>query len=194
MKHRVRGHLYPSGAALELLHADITTLKVDAIVNAANEHLRHGGGVAGIISAKGGASIQQESSHWVQEHGLVKHNAPALTGAGNLPCKYIIHAVGPIWGEGDEDKKLEDAILGSLLLAEKLSLKSLAIPPISTGIFGFPKERAAGIFFNIISQFFQEHPSSSLRTVGVTIIDTPTLNIFLAIFDRWFTTTGNSPS
>ncbi|NPV77502.1 MAG: macro domain-containing protein [Anaerolineae bacterium] len=193
MADPVRKHIFQSGGVLELLQADITTQQVDAIVNAANDRLIHSGGVAGVISSRGGPEIQQESTHWVQEHGPVPHNAPALTRAGRLPCHYVIHAVGPIWEEGDEDRKLADAIQGSLLLADKQAFTSLAIPPISTGIFGFPKERAAGIFYKTISRFFQDHPASSLRLIRLTIIDEPTLAVFTEAFDRWFSPTGNNP-
>lgn len=125
---------------LQLVEGDITTAKVDAIVNAANAHLQHGGGVAGIISRKGGPVIQRESDLWVREHGSVRHAEPAVTSGGSLPCRYVLHAVGPVWGEGDEDRKLAEAVTGSLRAADQLELTSIAFPAISTGIFGFPKE------------------------------------------------------
>jgi len=193
MANPVRKHVFQSGGTLELLQADITAQQVDAIVNAANDRLIHGGGVASVISARGGPEIQQESTRWVREHGPVPHDAPALTRAGRLPCRYVIHAVGPIWGEGDEDRKLANAIQGSLLLADKQAFTSLAFPPISTGIFGFPKERAAGIFYKTINRFFQDHPASSLRLIRLTIIDDPTLVVFTAAFDRWLSAAENNP-
>ncbi len=133
---------------LDIAQGDLTQEPVDAIVNAANKHLAHGGGVAGAIVSKGGRSIQRESDDWVSQHGLVSHAEPAYTRAGSLPARYIIHAVGPVWGEGAEDTKLASAITGSLRRAEALGLESIAFPAISTGIFGFPKERAAHIFLN----------------------------------------------
>ena len=96
----------PSDQIIQLVQGDITEEDVDAIVNAANEHLQHGGGVAGTISKKGGRIIQKESDDWVQKHGPVSHSHPAWTSGGLLPAKYVIHAVGPVWGDGDEDNKL----------------------------------------------------------------------------------------
>ncbi|MDO8755353.1 MAG: macro domain-containing protein, partial [Anaerolineales bacterium] len=103
-----------TGQTLQIVQGDITTEVVDAIVNAANEHLQHGGGVAWAIVRRGGDVIQEESDKWIQQHGPVSHTHPAWTSGGALPAKYIIHAVGPVWGDGDEDNKLADAITGSL--------------------------------------------------------------------------------
>lgn len=170
---------------MQLVLGDLTRESVDAIVNAANRWLQHGGGVAGAIVERGGQVIQKESDQWIQQHGQVTHDTPALTSAGRLPCKYVIHAVGPVWGEGNEERKLADAVRSSLKLAESMKLKSLAIPPISTGIFGFPKEIAAPIFFNEIASFFTAHPESNLKLVKITILDQRTMEVFLNAFDIW---------
>ncbi len=170
---------------MQLVLGDLTRESVDAIVNAANRWLQHGGGVAGAIVERGGQVIQKESDQWIQQHGQVTHDTPALTSAGRLPCKYVIHAVGPVWGEGNEEKKLADAVRSSLKLAESMKLKSLAIPPISTGIFGFPKEIAAPIFLNEIASFFTTHPESNLKLVKITILDQRTMEVFLNAFDIW---------
>src|SRR5574340_23751 len=135
----LREHLLGNGGRLQLVEGDITAEQVDAIVNAANSHLLHGGGLAGALVRHGGDVIQQESNAWVRAHGPVSHTRPAWTSAGRLPARYILHAVGPVWGEGDEDSKLSAAVQGSLSLADELGLVSLALPAISTGIFGFPK-------------------------------------------------------
>ena len=103
---------HPSGQKITLMHGDLVAQEVDAIVNAANERLRHGGGVAAIIVQRGGSVINQESRDWLREHGLVTHKEPAYTSGGDLACKYIIHAVGPVWGSGNEDEKLTDSIEG----------------------------------------------------------------------------------
>ena len=147
------------------MQGDITTEEVDAIVNAANEHLQHGGGVAWAISKKGGPVIQKESSAWIQKHGPVSHAHPAWTSGGLLPSKYVIHAVGPVWGDGDEDKKLSDAVTGSLRVADELTCETIALPAISTGIFGFPKDRAAEIIFETIASCFDAHPESGLTPI-----------------------------
>ena len=110
---------------------------------------------------------------------------PAFTGAGKLPCKVVIHAVGPVWGSGDEHAKLAAAVRGSLERAEELNLNSIALPAISTGIFGFPKDLAARIFLDTIAGYYQEHPRSSLRLVRLTLFDQPTLTIFLSAFTDW---------
>jgi putative ATPase len=188
MNKILRHKTFPSGVAFQIVQGDITQEVVDAIVNAANSHLQHGGGVADVIVRQGGQLIQQESNAWVQEHGLVSHQSPAYTSAGRLPCKYVIHAVGPVWGEGDEDAKLSAAVRGSLQLAEELNLGSISIPAISTGIFGFPKDRAAKIIFVTIDDFFLHKPETSLEQVRLTLFDLPTIQIFLDIYDA-----GNMP-
>src|SRR5512138_3029935 len=140
---------YPLSAAarLEIGEGNLTQAPVEAIVNAANEDLAHGGGIAAAIVKEGGWSIQEESDDWVRKHGPVTHGEPAYTKAGKLPFRYVIHAVGPRWGSGDEDAKLASAIRGSLVRAEELGLHSIAFPAIAMGIFGFPKQRAAQINF-----------------------------------------------
>jgi O-acetyl-ADP-ribose deacetylase len=173
------GYNYPSGQRLEIVQGDITGETVDAIVNAANSHLQHGAGVAGAILRRGGYQIQQESLEWVRQHGPVTHAEPAYTSAGKLPCRYVIHAVGPVWGEGDEDAKLSTTIRGSLQLADRLELASIAFPAISTGIFGFPKERAARIFLETLQDYFAAKPSSGLKLVRLTLYDRPSLTVFL---------------
>lgn len=173
----------PSGQTIQLAQGDITTEALDAIVNAANRYLRHGGGVAGAILRHGGPQIQAESEAWVQAHGPVSHAEPAYTHAGSLPCRYVIHAVGPVWGEGEEDARLSAAISGALRRADELGLTSLALPAISTGIFGFPKQRAARLIFAAIRSYCTQNTASGLRLVRVTILDQPTLDVFSAAWE-----------
>jgi len=182
---RKASYTFPSGQVLQVCQGDLTEEMLDAIVNAANAQLAHGGGVAGAIVRKGGSVIQEESDAWVRKHGPVTHAEPAYTGAGRLGCRYIIHAVGPVWGEGDEDRKLADAVRGSLRLAERLGLNSIAIPPISTGIFRFPIERAAQVILDAIRNYFDENKQSKLNLVRLTIIDEPTLSVFQEVFRSW---------
>jgi O-acetyl-ADP-ribose deacetylase len=136
---------------LELTEGDITDLEVDAIVNAANEQLQLGTGVAGSIRRKGGSSIQEECNRI----GSTPVGTAVMTGAGNLKAKRVIHAVGPQMGEGDEDKKLAAAVRAALALADRRGLKSIALPAISTGNFGFPIDRAARITLTEIHRFLQ---------------------------------------
>jgi O-acetyl-ADP-ribose deacetylase (regulator of RNase III) len=130
-----------ANSVLELVEGDITEMDTDAIVNAANAQLILGGGVAGAIRRKGGPSIQQEC----HKIGGTFVGGAVITTGGNLKAKYVIHAVGPRMGEGDENNKLKNATLHSLKLADKHNLKSIAFPAISAGIFGFPIERCAEI-------------------------------------------------
>ena len=170
--------ILPTSQTIQIVQGDITVEEVDAIVNAANEHLQHGGGVAWAISKKGGSTIQKESEAWIHEHGRVLHSAPAWTSGGLLPAKYVVHAVGPVWGDGDEDNKLESAVKGSLRVADDLKCSSIALPAISTGIYGFPKDRAAGIIFSAIEKYFVEN-SSGLKIVKLVLFDQPTLDVFI---------------
>lgn len=186
MSELVAEHELPTGQTLSLVYGDLTEEKVDAIVNAANAHLLHAGGLAAAIVRRGGRSIQEESDDWVREHGPVSHARPALTGAGALPCRYVVHAVGPRWGEGDEDAKLRTAVTAALSLADQRGFKNVALPAISTGIFGFPKERGAEVILDAVADFCVEHPDTSLKDIRITLIDAPTVRVFTAAFaSRW---------
>ncbi|MHC1785191.1 MAG: macro domain-containing protein [Anaerolineaceae bacterium] len=176
---------YPNGQRVEIVTGDLTRQEVDAIVNAANSHLAHGGGVAGAIVRRGGQVIQQESNEWVRQHGPLSHEKPAYTGAGDLPCRYIIHAVGPVWGDGDEERKLGSAILGSLNLAAELGLRSIAFPAISTGIFGFPLLPAAEVFAQSIDTFLSNHPESPLNLIRIVLMDETTQQVFIQALKKY---------
>ncbi len=97
-----------------------------------------------------------------------------LTSGGNLPAKSVIHAVGPRWGEGDEDDKLNNAVLSSLKLADENNFKSISMPAISAGIFGFPKDRCAQILLSTIDEYLQSNPDSPLKEVRICLFDGPT--------------------
>ena len=160
------------------MQGDLTAEPVDAIVNAANEHLAHGGGVAGAISRRGGPTIQRESTAWVREHGPVHTGSAAITGAGNLPCRYVIHAVGPVWGTGDEEAKLASAVRSALDLAGQHRLRTVSMPGISSGIFGFPKPLCARVMLRTISDWLSSHVQGSVREVNACNIDALTAGIF----------------
>jgi O-acetyl-ADP-ribose deacetylase len=115
--------------------------EIDVIVNPANSYLIHGVGVAAAIVRKGGQVIQEESD----KIGYVPVGTAVITTSGKLPCKAVIHTIGPRMGEGNEDEKLRKAIKSVLALAQETGFKSISIPAISTGIFGFPKDRCAKI-------------------------------------------------
>lgn len=184
MNRTVKEYTFSPDHSFQIIQGDITSETVDAIVNAANAHLAHGAGVAGAIVRRGGPVIQAESSQWVRENGLVTHDKPAYTHAGNLPCKYVIHAVGPVWGEGDEEAKLGAAIHGTLLLAEQLGLASVSIPAISTGIFGFPRDRAAWVIISTVVDYLQHSSNTSLKLVRLVLYDQETVQVFINEWER----------
>ncbi len=161
-----------AGGAIHLVQGDITEMQVDAIVNAANAQLILGGGVAGAIRRKGGPTIQEECNRI----GGTFVGGAVLTGAGNLPAKHVIHAVGPRMGEGDEDEKLANATLNSLKLAEEHHLKSIAFPAISTGIFGYPVDRCAQIMLKTSVVFLDN--ASCLRDIYFCLWDEISYRIF----------------
>jgi O-acetyl-ADP-ribose deacetylase (regulator of RNase III) len=138
-------------SVLDLVEGDITDIETGAIVNAANSHLKHGGGVAGAIVRKGGWIIQEESDRI----GHCPVGQAVITGAGTLRAGYVIHTVGPRMGEGNEDKKLRSATLQSLQLADDKHLQSIAFPAISTGIFGYPVDRCAGVMLAVVIDYLQ---------------------------------------
>ncbi len=184
MNHTRLSHTFSGGQRLEVAQGNITTEQVDAIVNAANKDLQHGGGVAWAIARAGGAVIQQESDAWIRAHGPISHDQPAITHGGKLPCRYVIHAAGPIWGEGGEDAKLAAAVTGSLQAAERLGLQSVALPAISTGIYGFPKARAAQVILGAIAGYFNGKPDSGVALVRVVLYNPPTLEAFRAAWEQ----------
>lgn len=157
---------------LELTQGDITDQTTDAIVNAANTTLQLGGGVAGAIRRKGGPKIQEQCN----EIGGTYVGGAVITTGGNLKAKYVIHAVGPIPGEEHENAKLKDATLNSLILANNKNLKSIAFPAISTGIFGFPKDRCATIMLSTTIAYL-EGPTH-LEKVVYCLYDQKTFEIF----------------
>jgi len=175
---------FSTGQTLQIVQGDITIEKVDAIVNAANEQLQHGGGVAWAISKRGGDAIQQESDEWIRTKGMVSHSHPAWTSGGLLPAKYVIHAVGPVWGDGDEDAKLASAVTGTLRAADELKCASVSMPAISTGIFGFPKDRAAGIIFKSINTYFGAKGDSTVKLVRIVLLDDASVKVFLDIWKK----------
>jgi len=141
---------------LELIQGDITQLETDAIVNAANERLAHGGGVAGAIARAGGPTIQRESNEWVREHGSVKTGSAAITSGGKLKADYVIHAVGPVYNAvSNPADLLASAVKSSLQMADEHGIKSIALPAISTGIFGYPMGEAAQVMLKAAIKYLK---------------------------------------
>ncbi len=159
---------------IRLVSADLTERDVDAIVNAANSRLQHGGGVAGAIVRRGGQVIQDESD----KIGYVPVGSAAITTGGKLKARYVIHAVGPRMGEGDEDNKLKKAINSVLVLALEKKIRSISIPAISAGIFGFPRDRCAKILVSETAAFLKGVPTASLEVVEFCIVDKEAFGFF----------------
>ncbi len=146
---------------LTVTTGDITKSMTDAIVNAANSSLLGGGGVDGAIHAAGGSQILKECKE-IRNHQLPEGLPPGkavMTSAGKLPSTYVIHTVGPIWygGSRNEEKTLYNAYFNSLLLAKYQRILSVSFPAISTGIYGFPKDKASQIAFSAIKNFTEEN-------------------------------------
>lgn len=178
---RNASHIASSEKIIWLENGDITERKVDALVNAAGSYLRHGGGVAAAIVRKGGQIIRDESD----KIGFVRVGSAAITSAGRLPCRAVIHTVGPMMGEGDEDRKLRQAIQSALSLAEKYSFKSISVPAISSGIFGFPKDRCASILVEEAVQFLTSRfDTTAVELIEFCIIDGETLAYFKKEFAK----------
>jgi len=167
-------------ATLRLVSEDLTERNVDAIVNAANDLLQHGGGVAGAIVRKGGRIIQEESDRI----GFVPVGGAAMTSGGKLRARQVIHAVGPRMGEGDEDAKLRKAINSVLSLAADKGLTSISVPAISAGIFGFPKDRCAKILVGEAAAYCKERKEGSLRLVEFCIFDKEAFGFFEKEFEK----------
>jgi O-acetyl-ADP-ribose deacetylase (regulator of RNase III) len=157
---------------VRVVRGDIAEAPVDAVVNAANPYLRHGGGVAGAIVRKGGRAIQEESDLI----GYVPVGQSVATTAGRLPARCVIHAVGPRWGEGDEEAKLRSAVRSSLELAESKGFATIAMPAISAGIFGFPKDRCARIIVAEIAVFAAR--AQTLKEIDLYLMDPETIDFF----------------
>jgi O-acetyl-ADP-ribose deacetylase (regulator of RNase III) len=165
-----------NNCTIGLVKGDITRVKADAIVNAANSWLKHGGGVAAAIVRAGGKIIQDESDRIVRERGPLKVGEAVYTSAGALSAKHVIHTVGPRMGEGNEDEKLKNATLNSLRLAEQLGLSSIVFPAISTGVFGYPKEKCAQVMLKTIKDYVVS--GGRLREIMICLYDEETYRVF----------------
>jgi len=166
---------------IELIKGDITKINTDAIVNAANSSLLGGGGVDGAIHRAGGKQILEECMQIRNRQGKCKTGEAVVTTAGNLPAKYVIHTVGPIWN-GDEEKcskLLSNCYKNSLKLAESLNVKTIAFPNISTGVYRFPKELAA----KIAVQEVQNFESDVIEEVIFVCFDDENEQIYKRIFN-----------
>ncbi len=165
------------GRKIKVVLGDITEEETEAIVNAANSLLKHGGGVAGAIVRRGGRIIQEESDRIIKERGPIPVGKAVHTSAGKLKSRYVIHTVGPVWGEGEEERKLRSAVSSSLKLADDLQVRTVALPAISTGIFGYPKEEGTGVIVDEVLKYLRRE-ETSLQEVHLTAIDSETAELF----------------
>ena len=144
---------------IEVLQGDITRMTTDVIVNAANASLMGGGGVDGAIHRAAGPALMEACKQVRQQQGTCPTGHAVITGAGNLAAKAVVHAVGPVWRDGNqhEAQLLSDAYRNSLQLVSANGFKSVAFPAISTGIYGYPKPAAAEIAVNTVSDYLTRH-------------------------------------
>ncbi|MFD2565484.1 O-acetyl-ADP-ribose deacetylase [Aquimarina rubra] len=168
---------------LKLLQSDITAIKVDAIVNAANTSLLGGGGVDGAIHRKGGYEILEACRKIRATQGKCNPGEAVITTAGNLPAKYVIHTVGPVWNQGGKDKEelLANCYMNSLRLAQENAVKTIAFPNISTGIYKFPKELAAKIAIETVNDF----KSDEIEEVIFVCFDKENYNLYDKLLRTW---------
>jgi O-acetyl-ADP-ribose deacetylase len=167
-----------NNAEIQLVQGDITEQTTDAIVNAANSQLILGEGVAGAIRRKGGPQIQAECD----QIGSTPVGTAVITSGGRLQAKHVIHAVGPRMGEDEEDRKLRDATLNSLKLADQKGLHSLSFPAISTGIFGYPVDRCARIMLGTVVDYLKG--STGLHQVVFCLFSSDVLAAFQKEMER----------
>ncbi|KAL9972371.1 hypothetical protein ACROYT_G018656 [Oculina patagonica] len=204
-KENLCNFLTPEGKNILVYKDNICNRDVDVIVNAANSNLHHVGGVAKAIADAAGEAIKDESGRYIIDHGPVLEGQVVVTSAGKLPFKKVIHAVGPQWrkeaarekamGKSPREEKLLRYAVTNALDAAK-SFKSIAIPAISTGIFGFPRDLCAQIMVDSALAFFQENPSCRLSEIQFTSIDEDVVKAFVKEMDSRFVHDPNyeSPS
>lgn len=149
---------------------DITAEEVDAIVNAANARLKHGGGVAAAIATAGGTVIQEESDAWVAEHGPLDAGMAAVTSAGKMPARHVVHVVGPIYDPDSQDNRrlLATAVTAALDAAREASDRSIAFPAISAGTYGYPRAQATRVIVQTVAEWLGDHEGGldEVRLVG----------------------------
>ena len=160
-----------------MIRGDLLQEPVEAIVNAANGRLAHGGGVAGVIARAAGPALQQESDLYVKTHGPVPTGAAVVTSAGRLPFKGVIHAVGPRHGEGDEEARLFSALSAAWACAHERGWQSVSFPAVSSGIFAVPLDICARAYLRAARR-------SPLSNVRLCLRDQPVIDAVLEEMNR----------
>lgn len=165
-------------AVVRVVRGDITALEIDAVVNAANERLAHGGGVAAAIARAGGGEVQRESDAWVREHGPVGPGQAAVTTAGRMPARVVVHVVGPRYQEGQDNAGLlTQAVRAALDAADGAGASSVALPAISAGIFGYPPDQATRVIAETCAQWLAED-GRTVDDVALVAFDERTGDLF----------------
>jgi putative ATPase len=175
---------YQGGRVFEVVTGDLLAEPVDAIVNAANGRLAHGGGVAAAIARAAGPALEEEGDRLVAERGPVPVGEAVVTTAGRLPFKGVIHAVGPHQGLGQEEERLVKALQAAFLRAHERSWTSVSFPAVSSGIFAVPLEVCARAYVRAVRGFFAAHPGTSLRRVRLCLLPGPLADLVKAELAR----------
>lgn len=167
-----------SAGSVRVVHGDLTEQDVDVVVNAANEQLAHGGGVAAALVRAGGRVVQEESNDWIRRNGPLTSGSAAITRAGALPAGWIVHVVGPRYRRGGNNVELLRAAVSAALAATaEIGARTVAMPAISAGIFGYPLEEATAVIADACRRWLDGHPGAidEVRLVGY---DTATVAAF----------------
>jgi O-acetyl-ADP-ribose deacetylase (regulator of RNase III) len=175
---------YPGERCFEVVVGDLLSEPVDAIVNAANGHLAHGGGVAAAIARAAGPTLEEEGDRIVVERGPVEVGDAVVTTAGRLPFKGVIHAVGPHMGVGQEEDRLVQALGSAFRCAHERGWASVSFPAVSSGIFAVPLEVCARAYVRAVRRFFTAHPDTSLRTIRLCLLQGPLVDLVRAEVGR----------
>lgn len=153
------------------LQGDLTSQDVDAIVNAANKQLNHGGGVAAAIVKAGGKVIQRESDEYIEEHGPLEPGGAAVTTAGDMPARMVVHVAGPVYDEDSDENapRLHQAVVAALETAADAGARSIAFPAISAGVYGYPRDEATAVIVEAIGDWLRTHKGAldEVRLVGL---------------------------
>ena len=175
---------FPNELVFEVAEASLLEERTDAIVNAANGHLAHGGGVAAAIARAAGAAMIEEDQRIVKACGAIPTGEAVVSVAGKLPFKAVIHAIGPYWGQGDEQAKLTSALTAAFQCAHVRGLNSVSFPAVSSGIFAVPLEICARAYVAAVRQFCAATPESSVKLIRLCLFPGPLIDLMKVELER----------
>ena len=175
---------YPVGRFFEIKNGNLLTEDSDVIVNAANGMLSHGGGVAYAIANEAGEKLYNECNSYIRLNGRIPVTGVVLTTAGNLGFKGVIHAVGPRFGEGDEENKLVQTLYNAFVLANNKGFSSLAFPAISSGIFSVPHDICARAYFDSVERFYNDYADSTLKLIKLVMFKGKIIDFVLKEYEN----------